>query len=157
LAYPLAIEPLIRLGDQTRLWSIGFYVLILLIAASGRLLWSADRTPASAAVDAIDPLPTLPRSQPPPSPSPASGGGKGGGSRGRVREEAAPPTWRDAAAWTGLAAVPSGLLIAVTAHISTDVAAVPLLWVVPLALYLLTFVIVFSRRVIIPHKFVLAI
>jgi hypothetical protein len=123
LAYPLAIEPLIRLGDQTRLWSIGFYVLILLIAASGRLLWSADRAPAPTAVDAIDPL----------------------------------PTWRDAAAWTGLAAVPSGLLIAVTAHISTDVAAVPLLWVVPLALYLLTFVIVFSRRVIIPHNLVLTI
>jgi hypothetical protein len=39
----------------------------------------------------------------------------------------------------------------VTAHISTDVAAVPLLWVIPLALYLLTFVIVFARRPIIPH------
>src|SRR6266567_6569483 len=37
VAYPLAIEPLIRLSDQTWLWSIGFYVLILLIAASGRL------------------------------------------------------------------------------------------------------------------------
>ena len=47
-----------------------------------------------------------------------------------------------------------GLLIAVTAHISTDVAAVPLLWVVPLALYLLTFVIVFQTRPIIPHRLV---
>src|SRR5438309_2126463 len=60
-------------------------------------------------------------------------------------------------ALAGNAAVPSGLLIAVTAHISTDVAAVPLLWVVPLALYLLTFVIVFSRRAILPHAFVVAI
>ena len=50
-----------------------------------------------------------------------------------------------------LAAVPSGLLVAVTAHISIDVAAVPLLWVLPLALYLLTFIIVFARRPIIPH------
>jgi hypothetical protein len=65
--------------------------------------------------------------------------------------EVAPPTWRDAAWWVLLAAVPSGLLVAVTAHISTDVAAVPLLWVLPLALYLLTFVIVFQRRPIIPH------
>ena len=55
-----------------------------------------------------------------------------------------------------LAAVPSGLLVAVTAHISTDVAAVPLLWVVPLALYLLTFVIVFSTRPVIPHWLVVA-
>jgi hypothetical protein len=42
-----------------------------------------------------------------------------------------------------LAFVPSGLLVAVTAHISTDVAAAPLIWVIPLALYLLTFVIAF--------------
>src|SRR5215510_10582714 len=48
--------------------------------------------------------------------------------------------------WVARAAVPAGLLVAVTAHISTDVAAVPLLWVLPLALYLLTFVIVFARR-----------
>ena len=53
--------------------------------------------------------------------------------------------------------MPSGLLIAVTAHISTDVAAVPLLWVAPLALYLLTFVIAFQTRPIIPHRFVVAI
>ncbi|HEV7258384.1 MAG TPA: fused MFS/spermidine synthase [Bosea sp. (in: a-proteobacteria)] len=48
--------------------------------------------------------------------------------------------------WVALAFVPSGLLVAVTAHLSTDVASVPLLWVVPLALFLLTFVIVFQRR-----------
>src|SRR5438270_192938 len=51
--------------------------------------------------------------------------------------QSAPPTWRDALVWTALAAVPAGLLVAVTAHISTDIGAVPLLWVVPLALYLL--------------------
>lgn len=55
------------------------------------------------------------------------------------------PAWSDAVVWIALAAIPSGLLIAVTSHISTDVAAVPFLWVVPLALYLLTFVLVFSR------------
>ena len=59
--------------------------------------------------------------------------------------------------WVFLAAVPSGLLVAVTAHISTDVAAVPLLWVIPLALYLLTFVIVFSRQPIIPHWLVVEV
>src|SRR5688572_792704 len=69
----------------------------------------------------------------------------------------APPTWRDVAIWTALAAVPSGLLVAVTAHISTDIAAVPLLWVIPLALYLLTFVIVFSRTPIIPHWLVVEV
>src|SRR5262244_3886613 len=69
----------------------------------------------------------------------------------------APPTWKDAGFWVARAAVPAGLLVAVTAHISTDVAAVPLLWVLPLALYLLTFVIVFARRPIVPHWVVVAV
>ncbi|MEA2987725.1 MAG: hypothetical protein QOG83_436 [Alphaproteobacteria bacterium] len=125
LSYPVVIEPLVRLSDQTRFWSVGFYVLICLLAAAGALLWRfLDRAPAAAPDAAI---------------------------------EAAAPTWRDAATWVGLAAVPSGLLVAVTAHISTDVAAVPLLWVLPLALYLLTFVIVFSRRPIIPHWLAVAV
>ncbi len=61
------------------------------------------------------------------------------------------PTWRDAAVWMALAAVPAALLIAVTAHLSTDIAPSPFLWVIPLALYLLTFVIVFAQTPIIPH------
>lgn len=67
----------------------------------------------------------------------------------RGREQA--PGWRDATIWIALGAVPAAYLIAVTAHISTDVAAVPLLWVLPLALYLLTFVIVFQTKPILPH------
>jgi hypothetical protein len=53
--------------------------------------------------------------------------------------------------WIALAAVPSGLVIAVTAHLTTDVAAAPFLWVIPLALYLLTFVAVFRERPWIAH------
>jgi hypothetical protein len=67
------------------------------------------------------------------------------------------PTWRDKVSWAAFAAVPSGLLIAVTAHISIDIAAVPLLWVIPLALYLLSFIIVFARRPIIPHGMIVAV
>jgi hypothetical protein len=71
--------------------------------------------------------------------------------------EAVAPTRGDIASWTGLAAVPSGLLLAVTTHITTDIAAVPLLWVFPLALYLLTFVIAFQSRPLIPHRTVVKI
>jgi len=56
--------------------------------------------------------------------------------------------------WTALAFIPSALLIAVTAHISTDVAAVPFLWILPLALYLLTFIIVFARKPLMPQALV---
>lgn len=48
--------------------------------------------------------------------------------------------------WIGLAFVPSSLLLGVTAHITADVGSAPLLWVVPLILYLLSFILVFARR-----------
>ncbi|MEZ5871216.1 MAG: fused MFS/spermidine synthase [Nitratireductor sp.] len=48
--------------------------------------------------------------------------------------------------WLLLAAIPSALLVAVTAHISVDIAAAPFLWVAPLALFLFTFVLAFARR-----------
>jgi len=72
-----------------------------------------------------------------------------------VNSDAPAPPWILRARWIFLAAVPSGLLIAVTAHISTDVAAAPLLWVLPLSLYLLTWVLVFQSRPLLPHKWML--
>src|SRR3974390_2039793 len=59
--------------------------------------------------------------------------------------------------WVFLAAIPSGLLVAVTAHIWTDGAAAPLLWVLPLSLYLLTWVLVFQQTPLIPHRWVLMV
>lgn len=61
-----------------------------------------------------------------------------------VEAPAAPVTWPRRLAWVGLAMVPSSLLLGVTQHLTTDVAAAPLLWVVPLSLYLLTFIIAFG-------------
>ena len=56
------------------------------------------------------------------------------------------------ATWVGLALVPSGLLVSVTSHISTDIAAAPLMWVAPLGLYLLSFVLVFRTRPVISER-----
>src|SRR6202522_4290170 len=72
-----------------------------------------------------------------------------------AESDAPAPSWGTRLRWIFLAAVPSGLLIAVTAHISTDVAAAPLLWVLPLSLYLLTWVLVFQSRPLLPHKWIL--
>ncbi len=68
---------------------------------------------------------------------------------------AAPATLAQRVFWVVLAAVPAGLVVAVTAYITTDVAAAPFLWVLPLALYLLTFVAVFRERPWIDHAFIL--
>jgi hypothetical protein len=109
IAYPIVVEPLLPLKDQTQLWSAGFAVLAVMIATASLFI---ARRPS---IDAIG--------------------------------SAAPPTsLRDRLAWMALAAVPAGLVIAVTSYITTDVAAAPFLWVVPLALYLLTFVAVFRDR-----------
>lgn len=125
LSYPFVFEPFSRLGDQTKYWSVLFYVLIALIAVCGVFLVRSRNVQPSAK---------------------RTGAGR-----------SAAPTWRDAAIWVVLAAVPSAYLIAVTAHISTDVSAGPLLWVIPLALYLLTFVIVFQTKPMLPHALMLRI
>ena len=123
LTYPVLLEPMFTLRTQNVIWTGGYGLLILLIAACGLLLLRSP--PMSvAAVEASD-------------------------------GDAPAPTWMMRARWIFLAAVPSGLLIAVTAHISTDVAAAPLLWVLPLSLYLLTWVLVFQSRPLLPHDWVL--
>jgi hypothetical protein len=123
LSYPFLLEPVFTLHTQNRLWTAGYGVLIVLIAACGVLLL---RSPKQAEVAA------------------------------RTEDAAAPaPGLVTRLRWIFLAAVPSGLLIAVTAHISTDVAAAPLLWVLPLSLYLLTWVLVFQSRPLLPHRWML--
>ncbi len=59
--------------------------------------------------------------------------------------------------WVLLALVPSSLMLSVTTFISADVEAIPLLWVIPLAIYLLTFVLVFARRPLVPHALVVRV
>lgn len=84
-------------------------------------------------------------------------------SRARVATIEAPvdagprPSWRDRAIWVGLAAIPSSLMLGVTTHITTDVASAPFLWVIPLALYLLTFIIAFSDKPIISSRMTLTL
>lgn len=64
--------------------------------------------------------------------------------------------WRTRLHWVLLAAVPSGLLLAVTTMITTDIMAMPLLWMIPLILYLLTFVVAFADKPWIDHATVIA-
>lgn len=63
---------------------------------------------------------------------------------GAAAADEAPPTWRRQLHWLLIAAVPSGLMLSTTTHLTTDIVAMPLLWVLPLGLYLLSFVIAFS-------------
>lgn len=124
LAYPFLFEPLLRLGEQSHLWSAGYMLLGLLVAGCGLFLWQ-----------------------------PAPGAQGGPATAGRTKARA--PARADRLWWIVLAAVASGLLVGVTAHVTTDLAAAPFLWIVPLALFLLTFVITFQRRPVLSHAAVL--
>jgi spermidine synthase len=66
-------------------------------------------------------------------------------SRGESSELRVPRSALRTGTWVALAALPSAMLLAVTTHLTTDLAPVPLLWVVPLSLYLLSFILVFAR------------
>ena len=70
--------------------------------------------------------------------------------RSTVVQRRAAITWRRRAMWTMLACVPSSLMLGVTTHMSTDLAAIPLLWVLPLSAYLLTFILAFSHVTWVP-------
>jgi hypothetical protein len=111
VAYPFLVEPLLTLADQTRLWSVGYAALIVLIVVAGLFAARELQIPTST-VSSV-----------------SSRQGIG-----------------DAALWAVLGAIPSGLVIALTAYVTTDIAAAPFFWVLPLALYLLTFVVVFRER-----------
>ena len=131
LAFPIVLEPELRLGQQSVLWTAGYVVLTLLMAACVVLLWRQSRGRGVSADAAGSPDEPVQGTTPSAAPNAAP---------------AAVPSLRDRARWVALAFVPSSLLLGVTTYLSTDVAAVPLLWVVPLTLYLLTFIIVFARR-----------
>lgn len=72
--------------------------------------------------------------------------GREDGVREGAREEAARPDWKTKTLWMTLSACSSASLLAITNHVSQNIAAVPLLWVIPLSLYLLSFILCFDGR-----------
>ena len=125
LSYPVVIEPILGLSEQSSAWTIGFVMLATAIAVSGVVMIALGREAQS----------------------PAS----------QISNAAAPLTLSQRARWVLFSAVPSGLLVAFTTHLSTDIAAAPFLWVVPLALFLLTFVLVFRETPAISHAILVRI
>ena len=117
LGYPFVIEPGVGVLNQSRVWSIGYCVFVAMIAS------------CAFAVRRLE-----------------SDGKQAGGLRDPSALHGSHVTARLRLRWILLSFVPSSLMLGVTLHISTDIAAVPLLWVLPLALYLLTFVLAFAER-----------
>lgn len=122
LSYPFFFEPLLDVGTQTWLWSGAFVVFALLSIA---LVWRASRADAAPDTPAGEKTGVLVQA-----PAAAS----------------APVLWRHRLLWVVLPALASAMLLATTNHVCQDVAVVPFMWVVPLSLYLLTFIICFEHE-----------
>ena len=118
LAFPLFFEPRLTLHEQSKLWSVGYVIAIGMTIACAISAWRSADGQREA----------------------------GNGLENSSEGTEIAVTLLDRCRWVALAFVPSSLLLGVTTYLSTDVASAPLLWIVPLAIYLLTFVIVFRRR-----------
>jgi hypothetical protein len=110
IAYPLIVEPLLAVAQQSEMWTYGYIALMILVGLCALVLPKGEL--AVVAQAPVSPLPD----------------------RRRV------------AYWIILAAVPSGLMLSTSLHLTTDIVAMPLLWVVPLGLYLLSFSVAFAAN-----------
>lgn len=117
-AFPVLVEPFFSLPFQEELWAIGYALFIVLFAACGAVSWPRGRHTAAAGAATI---------LPPADPVPAF----------RL-------PWPRRLRWLALAAAPVSVMLGVTTYLTTDLAAFPLLWIIPLALYLITFILAFS-------------
>lgn len=133
LGYPFLLEPSVGLAEQTRWWSLAYVGFAVLVAACGVV----------AAVSARRATVPVPATQPAGQTSPADSA---------VRAPGHVASWRTRLGWVAVAFVPSSLMLGVTTHVSTDIAAIPLFWTVPLAVYLATFVVAFGRTTRTPPR-----
>src|SRR5687768_301081 len=120
VAYPFAVEPWITTVHQSWGWSAGYILFVLLCTASA--IYGARRGQTTI----------------------SSTGTEGDGLE--TRNGGLSPTRADYSMWLLLSGMGSFMLLAVTNHITHDVASVPFLWILPLTLYLLSFILCFEGR-----------
>jgi hypothetical protein len=124
--YPTAVEPWLTLANQRLLWRVGYGVLVLLTALCAVGLWRSR--------------------------NPDKETRRHGDKERRDTGAGASLSMGRRLRWVALAFVPSSLMLGATTYMTTDIAAIPLLWVLPLGLYLLSFILVFSRLPAVFHR-----
>jgi hypothetical protein len=125
--YPSIIEPNINIVQQAWYWSAFFVITLCLILVAAWLTKRSNSTAESVALPVLEPLVTV------------------------------APNWKDAVLWVTLSACASALLIAVTNHLTQNVASVPFLWILPLAIYLLTFILTFDSKKGYPRNLIISL
>jgi spermidine synthase len=123
ISYPVLVEPYLQLYQQRLLWALGYGALIVLMILCA--LFIRRDQPSDKAM--------------PPPGSPGDGACAPIPARRRLR-------------WIALAMVPSSLMLSATTYLTADIASIPLLWVIPLSIYLLSFILVFASRPLLRHQ-----
>jgi len=143
LAFPFILEPFMGAGDIRRLWSAGYILLTLILGACSFMIWKQTEnyepsTPSTgqgrlrnqkSQAEAHKPEKLCGNA------SPSTGSGAG----------IMAPGWGDNLRWAFYGFLPCSAMLAVTTHITADIASAPLLWILPLAGYLLSFILAFAR------------
>ncbi len=130
LAYPVLIEMYFRLTDERMGWSIGYGMVALLTLTCAVLWWRTSESNVTQAANDSRSEEDAPH----------------------TLDHSEGVTTVDRARWIALSFVPSSLMLCVTTYLTTDISSLPLLWVIPLTIYLLTFIIVFARVRRLPHS-----
>lgn len=135
LTYPFVVEPLLPTGTQAEVWSWAFYGFAGCCVLCAAIAMQAGKESSGASSGEVA----------------SEGGGEEPAADATSNEaasdpetDAKPPSGWDVLLWASLAAVPSVMLLATTNQVCTDIAVVPFLWVLPLSLYLLTFILCFD-------------
>jgi hypothetical protein len=129
LAFPLVLEPTLGLNAVSRLWSATYALFAVMIAICAVLAWHWRMQRANPAIGAVR---------------------EASSETDRTEHIALPTRLR----WIALAFIPSSLMLGVTTAMTTDVPAIPLFWALPLAVYLVSFVLVFAKKPPISHEWV---
>ena len=127
LSYPVLLEPNFRLIEQSNMWSFCYWLLVVLIVICAFVLFRFNLKTDQNI------------------------------NYKQNENNSESLELKQKIHWVLLSFAPSSLLLGVTTYISTDIAAVPLLWVIPLSIYLLTFILVFARRKIISRDLMIKI
>jgi hypothetical protein len=125
LAFPLLLEPLLRLSQQSRLWSAGYAVFVAMTALCAAMAWKWGTNHPATEI------------------------------KKPAEADNVPVAWSTRWRWIALAFIPSSLMLGVTTAMTADVPAIPLFWVLPLAVYLISFVLVFAKKPPISHQWML--
>ncbi|WP_300450851.1 fused MFS/spermidine synthase [Accumulibacter sp.] len=114
LSYPVFVEPYFAVHEQAIGWSVAYVVFVGVCLASAWQSWRRSANESEAATVSAEATP-----------APA-------------------PAWNECLLWVGLAMTASILLLALTRQLTQDIAPVPFLWVLPLSIYLLSFILCFD-------------